>query len=210
MVLLGPPGAGKGTQAYQVARRFGIRHISTGQILRADESPAGEQARDFMDRGLLVPDETVVEIVRSTIAATPGGFLLDGFPRTVPQAEALDRLLADLGTSIDIVIALMIDDDEVMQRLAGRRECRGCGRISHVDLDAPALAGVCDECGGELVRRDDDEPATVVRRLAEYAEKTAPLLDFYGRQDKLVEIDAAGPSAEVSGRVFDVLVPVSD
>ncbi|HEX6969230.1 MAG TPA: adenylate kinase [Micromonosporaceae bacterium] len=210
LVLVGPPGAGKGTQAEYIAAHLSVPKISTGDIFRANVSqgtPLGVEAKRYMDAGMLVPDEVTINMVRERLAEpdTAEGFLLDGFPRTVPQAAALDKLLADLGTALDVVLELVVDDDEVIRRLSGRRTCRGCGKVWHVEFDPPSREGVCDRCGSELFQRDDDRPETIARRLTEYAEKTAPLVDYYGAQGKLVGIDATGPVEEVTVRAIDAL-----
>jgi adenylate kinase len=160
-----------------------------------------------MDAGKLVPDEVTINMVRDRLAEPDAGegFLLDGFPRTTPQAAALDKLLADLGTALDLVLELVVDDDEVIRRLSGRRTCRGCGKIWHVEFDAPTQEGVCDRCGAELFQRDDDKPETIAERLREYTAKTAPLVDYYGAQGKLVGIDATGPVEDVTVRAIDAL-----
>lgn len=210
LVLVGPPGAGKGTQAEFVAAHLAIPNISTGDIFRANVSqgtPLGVEARRYMDAGKLVPDEVTINMVRDRLAEPDAseGFLLDGFPRTTPQAAALDKLLADLGTALDLVMELVVDDDEVIRRLSGRRTCRGCGKIWHIEFDAPSREGVCDRCGSELFQRDDDKPETIAKRLIEYSEKTAPLIDYYGAQGKLVGIDATGPVEDVTVRAIDAL-----
>lgn len=210
LVLVGPPGAGKGTQAEFIAAHLSVPKISTGDIFRANVSqgtPLGIEAKRYMDAGMLVPDEVTINMVRDRLAEpdTASGFLLDGFPRTTPQAVALDKLLAEMGTALDVVLELIVDEDEVIRRLSGRRTCRGCGKIWHVEFDPPSREGVCDRCGSELFQREDDKPETITRRLAEYAEKTAPLIDYYGAQGKLVGIDATGPVEEVTIRAIDAL-----
>ena len=210
LVLVGPPGAGKGTQAEFIAAQLSVPKISTGDIFRANVSqgtPLGVEARRYMDAGKLVPDEVTINMVRDRLAETDAGegFLLDGFPRTTPQAAALDKLLADLGTALDLVMELVVDDDEVIRRLSGRRTCRGCGKIWHVEFDAPTQEGICDRCGAELFQRDDDKAETIAKRLVEYSEKTAPLVDYYGAQGKLVGIDATGPVEDVTVRAIDAL-----
>jgi adenylate kinase len=212
LVLVGPPGAGKGTQAEFVAAHLAVPKISTGDIFRANVSQGTElglEAKRYMDDGLLVPDEVTINMVRDRLAEPDAndGFLLDGFPRTVPQAQELDKMLADLGTQLDVVLELVVDDDEVIRRLSGRRTCRGCGKIWHVEFDAPIIEGVCDRCGGELFQRDDDKPETVAKRLREYADKTSPLVDFYGAQGKLVGIDATGLVEDITLRAIDALRP---
>ncbi|MER7439660.1 adenylate kinase [Micromonospora avicenniae] len=210
LVLVGPPGAGKGTQAEFIAAHLAVPKISTGDIFRSNVSqgtPLGIEAKRYMDAGELVPDEVTINMVRDRLAEPDAseGFLLDGFPRTTPQAAALDKLLADLGTALDVVLELVVDDDEVIRRLSGRRTCRGCGKIWHVEFDATTREGICDRCGGELFQRDDDKPETIATRLREYAEKTAPLVDYYGAQGKLVGIDATGPVEDVTVRAIDAL-----
>ncbi|WP_406040721.1 adenylate kinase [Micromonospora sp. NBC_00898] len=210
LVLVGPPGAGKGTQAEFIAAHLSVPKISTGDIFRANVSqgtPLGVEAKRYMDAGKLVPDEVTINMVRDRLAEPDAGegFLLDGFPRTTPQAAALDKLLADLGTALDLVLELVVDDDEVIRRLSGRRTCRGCGKIWHVEFDATTREGICDRCGAELFQRDDDKPETIAARLREYAEKTAPLVDYYGAQGKLVGIDATGPVEDVTVRAIDAL-----
>ncbi|MET7467618.1 adenylate kinase [Micromonospora sp. NPDC005686] len=210
LVLVGPPGAGKGTQAEFVAAHLSVPKISTGDIFRANVSqgtPLGVEAKRYMDAGKLVPDEVTINMVRDRLAEPDAseGFLLDGFPRTTPQAAALDKLLADLGTALDLVLELVVDDDEVIRRLSGRRTCRGCGKIWHVEFDATSREDICDRCGAELFQRDDDKPETIAARLREYAEKTAPLVDYYGAQGRLVGIDATGPVEDVTVRAIDAL-----
>ncbi|BCJ64561.1 adenylate kinase [Polymorphospora rubra] len=210
LVLVGPPGAGKGTQAEFIAAHLSVPKISTGDIFRANVSqgtPLGVEAKRYMDAGKLVPDEVTINMVRGRLAEADAaeGFLLDGFPRTTPQAAALDKLLADLGTALDLVMELVVDDDEVIRRLSGRRTCRGCGKIWHVEFDATTREGVCDRCGADLFQRDDDKAETIAERLVEYAHKTAPLVDYYGAQGKLVGIDATGPVEDVTVRAIDAL-----
>jgi adenylate kinase len=210
LVLVGPPGAGKGTQAEFIAAQLAVPKISTGDIFRANVTqgtPLGVEAKRYMDAGKLVPDEVTINMVRGRLAEPDAaeGFLLDGFPRTTPQAAALDKLLADLGTALDLVMELVVDDDEVIRRLSGRRTCRGCGKIWHIEFDTPTHEGVCDRCGAELFQRDDDKAETIAERLREYADKTAPLVDYYGAQGKLVGIDATGPVEDVTVRAIDAL-----
>jgi adenylate kinase len=210
LVLVGPPGAGKGTQAEFIAAHLSVPKISTGDIFRANVSQGtelGVEARRYMDAGQLVPDEVTINMVRGRLGEQDAadGFLLDGFPRTVPQASALDKLLADLGDSLDLVLELIVDEDEVVRRIAGRRQCRGCDKTWHVDFDPPSHEGVCDRCGGELYQRDDDKVEVVEERLRVYKRDTAPLIDYYGAQNKLVGIDAAGPVEDVTQRAIDAL-----
>lgn len=203
LILLGPPGAGKGTQAKMLTDRFGIPQISTGDILRTavrEGTPMGVQAKGYMDAGALVPDSVVVGIVRERLqqADCQGGFILDGFPRTVAQADALQETLADLHKDLDAVISLVVDVEALVVRLTGRRTCRTCGRGYHLSFDPPRLDGHCDVCGGELYQRDDDQEATIRKRLSVYREQTAPLIAYYERSgllstvDGMLEIDEVG------------------
>jgi adenylate kinase len=210
LVLVGPPGAGKGTQAEFIAAHLAVPKISTGDIFRANVTqgtPLGLEAKRYMDDGKLVPDEVTINMVRDRLGLgdATDGFLLDGFPRTVPQANELDKMLADMGTQLDLVMELVVDDDEVIRRLSGRLNCRGCDKIWHVEFDPPTKAGVCDRCGSELFQREDDKAETIAKRLVEYAEKTAPLIDFYGSQGKLVGIDATGLVEDITLRAIDAL-----
>jgi adenylate kinase len=210
LVLVGPPGAGKGTQAQYIAQARSIPAISTGDIFRANVrggTELGLLAKRYMDAGDLVPDEVTIEMVRHRLAEDDAakGFLLDGFPRTVPQAETLEDLLSSMASKLDVVLELVVDDDEVVQRLSGRRTCRNCGHIWHVEFDPPAEEGVCDRCGGELFQRDDDRPATIRHRLEVYADQTAPLVGFYAARGILVGIDATGPVDDVTERALETL-----
>jgi len=217
LVLVGPPGAGKGTQAAFIAAHFVIPKISTGDIFRANVSEGtelGVEARKYMDAGDLVPDEVTIAMVRDRLAQEDAqeGFLLDGFPRTVPQAEVLDEMLAGLqadragaGAGLDAVLELVVDNDEVVRRLSGRRTCRRCGNVWHLDFDPPATADVCDRCGGELFQRDDDSEGTVRHRLDVYADQTSPLIGFYGDRGLLRGVDATGPVEDVTERAINVL-----
>ncbi|HEY9388966.1 MAG TPA: adenylate kinase [Mycobacteriales bacterium] len=210
LVLVGPPGAGKGTQAQFIAAHLAIPKISTGDIFRANVGQGTELglvARKYMDAGDLVPDEVTIAMVRDRLAEDDAaeGFLLDGFPRNVPQAETLDKMLHDMGTALDVVLELVVDDDEVIRRLSGRRTCRACGHIWHVEFDPPAQAGSCDHCGGELFQRDDDRPETIRHRLEVYTAQTAPLVSYYAEKGILVGIDATGPVDDVTERAIDAL-----
>jgi len=212
LVLVGPPGAGKGTQAEFISAHLSVPKISTGDIFRANVSqgtPLGREAKRFMDAGDLVPDEITVGMVRDRLAQDDAtkGFLLDGFPRNVPQARTLDDLLLEAGTPLDVVLELVVDDDEVVRRLSGRRTCRNCGHIWHVDFDPPTVEGVCDSCGGELFQRDDDKPETIRHRLEVYYEQTAPLVSYYAEERLLVGIDAMGPVDDVTERAISSLRP---
>lgn len=214
LVLVGPPGAGKGTQAQFIAEHLQVPKISTGDIFRANVSegtPLGLQAKAFMDRGDLVPDAITVDMVRLRLgeADTGHGFLLDGFPRNVPQATVLDDVLQEsAGAKLDVVLELVVEKDEVVRRLSGRRTCRSCNHIWHVDFDPPAQPGVCDLDGGELYQRDDDQAGTVLNRLDVYDEQTAPLTTWYAERGLLVGIDATGPVDDVTQRAIDALRPL--
>lgn len=210
LVLVGPPGAGKGTQAQHIASARSVPAISTGDIFRANVSQGtelGTLAKSYMDAGDLVPDEVTVEMVRNRLAEDDAvkGFLLDGFPRNVPQAETLEGMLSEMGNELDVVLELVVDDDEVVRRLSGRRTCRTCGTNWHVDFDPPSVEGVCDRDGGELFQRDDDKADTVRHRLDVYAKQTSPLVSFYAARGILVGIDATGPVDDVTERALEAL-----
>jgi adenylate kinase len=209
-VLVGPPGAGKGTQAQFIASHLAIPKISTGDIFRSNVSTGtalGRQAKDYMDRGDLVPDEVTIAMVTSRIQEedAQAGFLLDGFPRNVPQAETLKKLLSGWDTRLDIVLELVVDDDEVVRRLSGRRTCRRCGRVWHATFDPPSRRDRCDDCDGELFQRDDDREETIRHRLDVYAQQTQPLIAFYADEGTLLGIDATGPVEEITDRALAAL-----
>nr|WP_205830046.1 adenylate kinase [Microbispora sp. CL1-1] len=213
--MVGPPGAGKGTQAQFIASHLSIPKISTGDIFRANVSGGtelGKLAKEYMDRGDLVPDEVTVAMVRDRLSEDDAqeGFLLDGFPRNVPQAEVLKKMLAEFGTALDVVLNLVVEDDEVVRRLAGRRTCRSCGKVWHVVFDPPAVEGVCDACGGELFQRDDDREETIRRRLEVYQEQTQPLIAFYADEGILQGVDATGPVEEITQRAMSALRRFAD
>lgn len=215
LVLVGPPGAGKGTQAEFIAKHFGIPKISTGDIFRANVSGGtelGKQAKKYMDAGDLVPDEVTNAMVRDRLAEpdAANGFLLDGFPRNVAQAEVLDSILDEIGAPLKVVLDLEVDFEEVVKRLSGRRTCKQCGHVWHVEYDAPSQPDVCDRCGGQLYQRDDDKPETVRHRLDVYAQQTAPLIDFYRERGLLVAIDALGPVEDITERAISALTRHSD
>ena len=194
LIMLGAPGAGKGTQAKKIAEKYSIPHISTGDIFRANiknGTELGKKAKTFMDQGLLVPDDLVVDLVvdRVNQEDCKNGYVLDGFPRTIPQAEALDRALAEMGQKIDYEINVEVPDENIVHRMGGRRACIGCGATYHVEFNAPKVEDVCDTCGGELVLRDDDKPETVQKRLSVYHAQTQPLIDYYKKANVLVEVD---------------------
>ncbi len=196
LILLGPPGAGKGTQAGRIVAEYGIPHISTGDILRAavkNQTPMGLEAKRYMDAGELVPDSVVIGIVKDRLQEpdTAKGFLMDGFPRTIPQAEALDATLDGLDRAVTKTLVLLVDEELLVQRLTGRRVCRACQTPFHVLFTPPKQEGVCDKCGGELYQRDDDSEATVRNRLEVYRNQTEPLIDYYDRAGVVARIDGA-------------------
>jgi adenylate kinase len=210
LVLVGPPGAGKGTQAQFIASHFAVPKISTGDIFRANVSEGTElglEAKKYMDAGDLVPDEVTIGMVEDRLSQDDAteGFLLDGFPRTVHQAEVLDGMLGQKGAAIDVVLELVVDDEEVVRRLSGRRTCRRCGHVWHVDFDPPTTPGACDRCGGELFQRDDDSEDTIRHRLEVYADQTSPLVGYYGDRGLLRGVDATGPVEDVTERAINAL-----
>jgi adenylate kinase len=215
LVLVGPPGAGKGTQAEFIAEHFRIPKISTGDIFRANVSGGtelGRAAKKYMDAGDLVPDEVTNAMVRDRLAEPDAvdGFLLDGFPRNVAQASVLDGILDAIGSTLSVVLDLDVDHDEVVRRLSGRRTCKNCGHVWHLEFDPPSIENVCDKCGGQLYHRDDDHPETVRHRLEVYAEQTAPLVEFYDERAQLVVINALGTVEDVTERAIDALTPYGD
>jgi adenylate kinase len=210
LILLGPPGAGKGTQAKMLTDQYSIPQISTGDILRAavkDGTPMGLRAKEYMDAGSLVPDEVVVGIVRDRLqqADCKHGFILDGFPRTVAQADALQANLAQMGKELDRVISLNVDADALVERLTGRRTCKECGRGYHVAFDPPRASGVCDACGGSLFQRNDDQEETIRKRLQVYADQTAPLISYYREAGVLMELDGMLPIPQVQEKMLSLL-----
>ncbi|MEV6106272.1 adenylate kinase [Streptomyces sp. NPDC051940] len=211
IVLVGPPGAGKGTQAAYLAKNLSIPHISTGDLFRANISQGTElglRAKSYMDAGQLVPDEVTIGMARDRMAQTDaaGGFLLDGFPRNVAQAEALDEMLRGADMKIDAVLDLEVPEDEVVKRIAGRRICRrDSAHVFHVTYNPPKVDGVCDTCGGELYQRDDDREDTVRRRLEVYHTQTEPIIDYYKAQGLVTTLSAMGKVSEVTQRAMDAL-----
>lgn len=210
LVLLGPPGAGKGTQAERLSGLYGIPHISTGDIFRENLNAGTElglEAKGYMDRGELVPDEVVIGIVEERLAREDcgRGFILDGFPRTVAQADALKEMLASLGRPLQHVVNVQVPDEVVVERLTARRTCRSCGNICHLEFDPPRQEGTCDDCGGDLYCRDDDNEETVRTRLEEYKAKTRPLIDYYRREGLLRDIDGSAGMEEVLQAIQVVL-----
>jgi adenylate kinase len=197
LVFLGPPGAGKGTQARELSREWGVPQIATGDMLReamAAGTPLGRAAKQYYDRGELVPDDLIVQLIGARLAEPDAarGFILDGFPRNLAQAEALDRLLKNLGQSLDSVVYFDVTEPELLRRLTGRRVCRRCGATFHLQSAPPRTPGVCDRCGGELSQREDDRPETVKNRLRVYERQTAPLLDSYRARRLLTTISGEG------------------
>ena len=206
VIFLGAPGAGKGTQARRLAAGSGVPQVATGDMLReaaAAGTPLGREAKRFMDQGALVPDEVVIGLVDERLSRPDAGkgYVLDGFPRTVAQAEALDALLRRLGQDLDRVVFFDVSRDELLRRLTGRRVCRQCGTAFHLVSAPPKAAGRCDQCGGELYQRDDDAEATVGRRLDVYQTQTAPLLDYYRKRGLLVRVAGEGPVDQVAAAI---------
>lgn len=202
IILLGPPGAGKGTQAKKIADEFSISHISTGEIFRkavSEQTPLGKKAGEYLDKGLLVPDEIVEGIVESRLDMNDckNGFLLDGFPRTLNQAESLAKYMKQKGITLDMVINIEVDQMNLIERFTGRRTCKQCGATFHIEFSPPKNPGVCDKCNGELIIRKDDETDTVKKRLNVYETTTAPLIDYYNHHKLLVNVDGAKTIDEV-------------
>ena len=210
VVLLGPPGAGKGTQAKLLQEEFGAAQISTGDILRkavAEQTPLGKQAGEFINRGALVPDGLIVNLVAERLKEKDcqSGFLLDGFPRTIPQAESLDEILKTMGLSLNCVLLVQVPQNIIVERLAGRRTCRKCGALCHVIFNPPKQSGVCDRCGGELYQRDDDREQTITHRLQVYETQTAPLVEYYSQRGLLRAVDGVGEIDQIRARVIAAL-----
>ena len=202
IVFMGPPGAGKGTQAEKIIENYQIPHISTGDMFRKaikDQTELGMEAKRYMDQGALVPDHVTIGIVKDRLSESDckSGFLLDGFPRTVDQAKALDEILTSLDSKIDYVINIDVDLDILKERLTGRRICRSCGATYHMVFNPPAVAGTCDKCGGELFTREDDKLESITHRLEVYRKETEPLIGFYRNLNKMTDIDSARDSQEV-------------
>ena len=210
LILVGPPGSGKGTQAKMLIEKYSIPQISTGDILREavkEGSPLGKKAKSIMDKGSLVPDELVVGIIEERLKKPDckGGFILDGFPRTVAQAEALDSILDKMNLEIDHLLNIEVDDRELLRRLTGRRTCKSCGRGYHIIFDPPAKENICNECNGELYQRDDDKEDTIKSRLKVYHDQTAPVVDFYKKKNMSRTIDGLGKIDEVFTRITDTI-----
>ena len=210
VVLLGPPGAGKGTQAKLLQEKFSACQISTGDILRkavAERTPLGTLAAQYIERGALVPDDVIVGLVAERLKEKDceNGFILDGFPRTIPQAESLDAILREMRLSLNRALSVQVPRSVIIERLAGRRSCRQCGALAHVVFSPPKNEGVCDRCGGELYQRQDDQEETVAHRLQVYEQQTAPLIDYYRRRNLLREVDGVGTVDEIRARVLQAL-----
>lgn len=207
--MLGAPGAGKGTQAKLIAEKYGVPHISTGDIFRANiknGTELGKEAKEYMDKGLLVPDELTVRLLLDRVAQDDckNGYVLDGFPRTIPQAEVLDKELIKLGDSVDFAVDVDVPDENIIRRMSGRRACLNCGATYHIVNIPPKKEGICDVCGSELVLRDDDQPETVKNRLKVYHEQTQPLIEYYTGKGVLRTVDGTLPMEEV----FDAIVKI--
>lgn len=210
IIMLGAPGAGKGTQAKMIAEKYGIPHVSTGDIFRANiknGTQLGMEAKQYMDQGLLVPDELTVKILLDRVAQDDckSGYVLDGFPRTIPQAEVLDKALSELGEKIDYAIDVDVPDENIVRRMGGRRACLSCGATYHIEHVPPKTEGICDVCGQELVLRDDDKPETVQNRLNVYHEQTQPLIDFYSAKGVLRTVDGTMDMKDVFAAIVAIL-----
>ena len=210
IILMGLPGAGKGTQASEIIKKYPIPHISTGDMFRKaikDETELGKEAKSYMDRGELVPDEVTIGIVRERLAEDDAkkGFLLDGFPRTVEQADALSKIMTELGRKIDAVINIEVPEEELMNRLTGRRVCEVCGTTYHLVFNPPKVDGVCDLEGGKLYQREDDNPETVANRLEVNVKQSKPILEYYDKEGVLKNVDGSKDIQEVTGSVIDIL-----
>lgn len=210
IIMLGAPGAGKGTQAKMIADKYGVPHVSTGDIFRANiknGTELGMEAKKYMDQGLLVPDELTVKILLDRVSQPDckNGYVLDGFPRTIPQAEVLDKALAELGESIDHAIDVDVPDENIVKRMSGRRACVSCGATYHVVHVPPKKEGICDRCGSELILRDDDKPETVKNRLDVYHKQTQPLIDFYTKKGVLKTVDGTVDMQDVFKAIVAIL-----
>ena len=210
IIMLGAPGAGKGTQAKKIAAKYGIPHISTGDIFRANiknGTELGKKAKTYMDQGLLVPDELVVDLVVDRLQQDDckKGYVLDGFPRTIPQAESLDAALAKVGDKMEYAIDVNVPDENIVNRMGGRRACVGCGATYHIVYNPTKVEGICDACGEKLILRDDDKPETVQKRLGVYHEQTQPLIDYYTKAGILKEVDGTVDMEEVFQNIVQIL-----
>lgn len=210
IIMLGAPGAGKGTQAKMIADKYGIPHVSTGDIFRSnikEGTPLGKEAKAYMDKGLLVPDDLTVKILLDRVAKADceNGYVLDGFPRTIPQAEVLDKALSEMGDKIDYAIDVDVPDENIISRMSGRRACLACGATYHMVHIPPKADGVCDRCGKELVLREDDKPETVKNRLSVYHEQTQPLIDFYNKKGILKTVDGTVDMQDVFAAIINIV-----
>ncbi|MGN0369961.1 MAG: adenylate kinase [Butyrivibrio sp.] len=210
IIMLGAPGAGKGTQADKICAKYNIPHISTGDIFRANiknNTELGRKAKEYMDKGLLVPDELVVDLVVDRVKADDcsKGYVLDGFPRTIPQAEALDEALSSMGEKVDFAINVEVPDENIINRMSGRRACVTCGATYHIVYAPTKAEGICDKCGSELILRDDDKPETVKKRLDVYHDQTQPLIDYYTAKDVLKEVDGTQDMEKVFSDIVNIL-----
>ena len=210
IIMLGAPGAGKGTQAKKIAEKYQIPHISTGDIFRANikgGTELGMKAKTFMDQGMLVPDEITIGMLMDRIGQEDciNGYVLDGFPRTIPQAESLTKALAERGEKVDYAINVDVPDENIINRMSGRRACLGCGATYRITFNPPVKEGICDTCGQELVLRDDDKPETVKKRLDVYHQQTQPLIDYYKNAEILAEVDGTQPMDAVFQGIVEIL-----
>ena len=210
IIMLGAPGAGKGTQAKKIAEKYQIPHISTGDIFRANikgGTELGMKAKTFMDQGMLVPDEITIGMLMDRIGQEDciNGYVLDGFPRTIPQAESLTKALAERGEKVDYAINVDVPDENIINRMSGRRACLGCGATYHITFNPPVKEGICDTCGQELVLRDDDKPETVKKRLDVYHQQTQPLINYYKNAEVLAEVDGTQPMDAVFQGIVEIL-----
>ena len=210
IIMLGAPGAGKGTQAQMIADKYNIPHISTGDIFRANiknGTELGKKAKEYMDKGLLVPDELTVQLLLDRVANEDckNGYVLDGFPRTIPQADVLDSELTKLGDKVDYAVNVDVPDENIVHRMSGRRACLKCGATYHIEHIPPKKEGICDKCGSELVLREDDKPETVQNRLSVYHEQTQPLIDYYDKKQILKTVDGTKDMQEVFSDIVNIL-----
>jgi adenylate kinase len=210
LIFIGPPGAGKGTQSEKICEKYGISQLSTGDILRQNRkmgTELGKKAQEYMDAGALVPDKIIIDMIKDEIIKPEyaNGYILDGFPRTVPQAEALDLLMAEIGHKLNVVLVLEVPREELISRLTARRTCRSCPRTYHLIYSPPSKEGICDNCGGELYQRADDSQETVLNRLLVYENQTKPLVEYYSKQDKSVFVNGMGDIEDISNMLLDIL-----
>lgn len=210
LILLGAPGAGKGSQAVILAQKLGVPHISTGDMFRENvknQTELGRIVKEYMDKGALVPDEITIKIVKDRLSQPDcnNGFILDGFPRTLNQAESLNSVMGEMGIEIDRVINIQVEDDVIIRRLAGRRVCRQCGKTYHVENNPPKVEGICDECGLQLMQREDDKEETITKRLMNYHLQTKPLIEYYSRRGKLLPVEGDKSIEEISITILKAL-----